>query len=99
MLSCCTRCAGNAAEKTRKLYQAKVDAINALEPAMQALSDEQLRGKTRELQGRYQDGETLDALLPEAFAVRSRCRPAMHAGRMDTHACMHACMHANRTLM
>ena len=62
--------AGNAAEKTRKLYQGKVDAINALEPAMQALSDEALRGKTKELQNRYQDGESLDALLPEAFAVR-----------------------------
>ena len=62
--------AGNAAEKTRKLYQAKVDAINALEPGMQALSDEALRGKTKQLQDRYQDGQTLDALLPEAFAVR-----------------------------
>ena len=65
--------AGNAAEKTRKLYQSKVDAINALEPSMQALSDEALRAKTKELQDRYQDGQTLDALLPEAFAVRPPC--------------------------
>ena len=71
--------AGNAAEKTRKLYQAKVAAINGLEPAMQALSDGALRGKTAELQSRYQDGESLDALLPEAFAVRAA--DACHAVR------------------
>ena len=51
---------------------------------MQALSDEQLRGKTRELQDRYQDGAKLDALLPEAFAVRSGCCPAVHAGHKET---------------
>ena len=39
---------------------------------MQALSDEALRAKTKELQDRYQDGQTLDALLPEAFAVRPK---------------------------
>jgi len=36
---------------------------------MAALSDEQLKGKTEEFKSRYQKGETLDALLPEAFAV------------------------------
>ncbi|MCX7179891.1 MAG: preprotein translocase subunit SecA, partial [Proteobacteria bacterium] len=46
-----------------------VKKINALEPALQALSDEQLRGKTDELKQRVANGETLDALLPEAFAV------------------------------
>lgn len=61
--------AGDAAAKTRKQYQAKVDAINALEPSMQALTDEQLREKTKELQNKYQDGKTLDDLLVEAFAV------------------------------
>ncbi|CAL8466787.1 g6323 [Coccomyxa elongata] len=61
--------AGDASAKTRKQYQAKVDAINALEPSMQALSDEQLRAKTKELQDKYQDGKSLDDLLVEAFAV------------------------------
>ncbi|CAK0755431.1 Protein translocase subunit SA1, chloroplastic [Coccomyxa viridis] len=60
---------GNAGEKTRKLYQAKVDAINALEPSMQALSDEHLRGKTRELQQKIAGGASLDNTLAEAFAV------------------------------
>lgn len=63
--------AGNAGEKTRKLYQAKVDAINKLEPSMQALSDEQLRGKTKELQDRVARGTSLDDVLVEAFAVWS----------------------------
>ncbi len=46
-----------------------VAQINALEPQVQALSDEQLRGKTAEFRGRLANGATLDDLLPEAFAV------------------------------
>ena len=46
-----------------------VGQVNALEPAIQALSDEQLRGKTAEFRQRLANGETLDDLLPEAFAV------------------------------
>lgn len=64
---------GDPAEKARKRFQDKVDAVNALEPAMQALSDEQLRGKTDEFKKRVAGGEELDALLPEAFAVRALC--------------------------
>ncbi|MEE0794719.1 MAG: preprotein translocase subunit SecA [Oscillospiraceae bacterium] len=45
------------------------DKIEALEPQMQALSDEKLRAKTDEFKARYQAGEDLDKLLPEAFAV------------------------------
>ncbi len=45
------------------------DKIEALEPQMQALSDEQLRAKTDEFKARYQSGEDLDSILPEAFAV------------------------------
>lgn len=56
-------------EGTRKKYQARVDQINAMEPQMQALSDEQLRSKTTELKARVANGESLDAILPEAFAV------------------------------
>ncbi len=43
--------------------------INSLEPGMEALSDEALRGKTDEFRARYAKGETLEKLLPEAFAV------------------------------
>ena len=46
-----------------------VAQVNAHEPAMQALSDEALRAKTSEFRQRHADGETLDQLLPEAFAV------------------------------
>jgi preprotein translocase subunit SecA len=47
----------------------RVVAINALEPAMKKLSDDELRGKTAELKGRLEQGATLDDILPEAFAV------------------------------
>ena len=70
--------AGNAGEKTRKLYQAKVDAINRLEPSMQALSDDQLRDKTRELQQRIAGGASLDDVLVESFAVSSH-QPVLSA--------------------
>ena len=45
------------------------DQIDALEPQMEALSDSQLCGKTQEFRDRYKNGETLDHMLPEAFAV------------------------------
>eukprot|EP00879_Flechtneria_rotunda_P030894 GHRR01033616.1.p1 GENE.GHRR01033616.1~~GHRR01033616.1.p1 ORF type:complete len:210 (-),score=24.21 GHRR01033616.1:116-703(-) len=57
------------AEKTRRQYQDRVDVINALEPAMQAMSDDQLRAKTQEFKRRVQNGQSLDSILPEAFAV------------------------------
>jgi preprotein translocase subunit SecA len=47
----------------------RVVAINALEPAMKKLSDDELRGKTAELKGKLEQGATLDDILPEAFAV------------------------------
>ncbi|WP_425806017.1 preprotein translocase subunit SecA [Desulfitobacterium sp. Sab5] len=52
-----------------KRYQKRVQVINALEPEMQALSDEQLRGKTEEFKQRLENGESIDNILPEAFAV------------------------------
>ncbi|ACL70393.1 preprotein translocase subunit SecA [Halothermothrix orenii] len=56
---------------TRELEKLQhiVDEINSLEPYMKKLSDEQLRDKTREFKERIVKGETLDELLPEAFAV------------------------------
>jgi len=52
-----------------KKYQKKVEIVNSLEPQIKALSDEQLRAKTDEFKQRLADGESLDNLLPEAFAV------------------------------
>ena len=60
---------GSRNERLLKQYRKRVVAINALEPTMVALSDEQLKAKTQEFKDRFQKGETLDALLPEAFAV------------------------------
>ena len=55
--------------KDIKRYQKKVEQINALEPQMKALTDAELQAKTPELKQRLANGETLDDLLPEAFAV------------------------------
>ncbi len=60
---------GSRNDRLVKQYAQKVQQINALEPAMQALSDEALRAKTAEFKQRYTNGETLEKLLPEAFAV------------------------------
>jgi len=55
--------------KRLKAVQALVPSINALEPETQALSDGELQAKTAEFRTRFDNGESLDALLPEAFAV------------------------------
>lgn len=55
--------------KYQKKCQPTIDRINAHEEAYQSLSDDQLRGKTQEFMARYEKGETLDDLLPEAFAT------------------------------
>ncbi len=60
---------GSANDRSLKSYQRRVPAINALEPAMEALSDDDLRGKTAAFRTRLEAGETLDDLLSEAFAV------------------------------
>jgi preprotein translocase subunit SecA len=60
---------GSANDRSLKAYQRRVPQINALEPAMQALSDDGLRAKTAEFKARVAEGTTLDDLLPEAFAV------------------------------
>ena len=60
---------GTPSDKRVKGYQPKVDAINALEPELEALSDEELRAKTDEFRDRYKNGTPVDDLLIEAFAV------------------------------
>jgi preprotein translocase subunit SecA len=60
---------GSRNERLVKQYLQKVKAINALEPAMEKLSDFDLAGKTAEFKTRLENGESLDKLLPEAFAV------------------------------
>ena len=60
---------GTHSERELKRITATVDKIEALRPTMQALSDDELRVKTREYKKRLEEGETLDDLLPEAFAT------------------------------
>lgn len=60
---------GSKNERELKRMGKSVVQINALEEEIKALSDEQLKGKTAEFRSRLEQGETLDALLPEAFAV------------------------------
>lgn len=60
---------GSRNERLLKQYRRVVEQINAMEPALEQLSDEQLRAKTDEFKARLAQGTSLDALLPEAFAV------------------------------
>ncbi|MBX3481768.1 MAG: preprotein translocase subunit SecA, partial [Caulobacter sp.] len=69
MLGFARKLFGSANDRQVKGFMAQVGKINALEPAMAALSDEQLRAKTDEFKDRLAKGETLDQLLNEAFAV------------------------------
>ncbi len=60
---------GTHSERELKRIEPIVNKIESLRPEMQALTDEELRGKTEEFKKRLQNGETLDDLLPEAYAV------------------------------
>ncbi len=60
---------GSRNDRLIKQYMQKVREINALEPQIEALSDAELKGKTEIFRERFSKGETLDSLLPEAFAV------------------------------
>jgi preprotein translocase subunit SecA len=60
---------GSRNERLLRQMNKNVAKISALEPGLKALSDDELRGKTEEFKKRFADGEALDSLLPEAFAV------------------------------
>src|ERR1700674_5027688 len=64
-----TKIFGSRNERLLKQYAQVVTEINALEPAIAALSDDELKAKTPALKERVAKGETLDAVMPEAFAV------------------------------
>src|SRR6478609_4409516 len=72
-MSFLTKIFGSRNQRLLKQYQKTVREINALEPQMEKLSDAELQAKTPEFKSRVENGETLDAILPEAFAV---CREA-----------------------
>ncbi|MEY3462177.1 MAG: hypothetical protein RLZZ03_1830, partial [Pseudomonadota bacterium] len=64
-----TKIFGSRNDRLLKTYRKTIERINALEAQYEQLTEEQLRGKTQEFKDRVSAGETLDALLPEAFAV------------------------------
>ena len=64
-----TQIFGSRNDRLLKQYRKTVEQINGLESSLEGLTDEQLRGKTEVFRQRLAAGETLDALLPEAFAV------------------------------
>lgn len=68
-VSLMTKLFGSRNDRLLKQMQKEVSKINALEPVFEALSDEELKAKTAEFKERVAQGEALDAILPEAFAV------------------------------
>jgi preprotein translocase subunit SecA len=75
---------GDTTERVLNDLYAIVDQINDLEPEFEALTNEQLRGKTDEFRRRLREGETLDDLLPEAFAaVREAARRTIEKRHYD----------------
>ena len=79
-----TKLFGSRNDRLIKQYRKTVVTINALEAEYEALSDEQLRAKTDEFRTRVEKGETLDEILPEAFAVvREGSKRAMKMRHFD----------------
>ena len=64
-----TQIFGSRNDRLLKSYRKTIERINTLEPEYEKLSDEQLRAKTQAFKDRVAAGETLDAILPESFAV------------------------------
>src|SRR3546814_566210 len=69
MVSLLKKLIGSRNDRLLKQYRRQVVRINALEAALEKLDDAQLAAKTDEFRQQYKDGKSLDALLPEAFAV------------------------------
>ncbi|MCW2476114.1 preprotein translocase subunit SecA [Candidatus Symbiopectobacterium sp. NZEC151] len=69
LTSILTKVFGSRNDRTLRRMRKVVEVISRMEPAIEALSDDELKAKTAEFRGRLEKGETLEALLPEAFAV------------------------------
>lgn len=64
-----TKVFGSRNDRTLRRMRKAVNVINGMEPAMEKLSDDELKAKTAEFRARLEKGETLESLIPEAFAV------------------------------
>src|SRR3954467_5997879 len=88
---------GTQNERELKRLRPIVSAVNALEPQIQALSDEQLRAKTVEFRERLAREETVDGLLPEAFAVvREAGRRVLNMRHFDVQLIGGAVLHKGK---
>ncbi|KHF35045.1 Protein translocase subunit SecA [Paenibacillus sp. P1XP2] len=79
MLGLVKKIFGDTNDRDVKRLMKTVDIINKLEPDFVKLTDEQLKAKTTEFRARIEKGETLDELLPEAFATVREARSAFSA--------------------
>ena len=88
---------GSRNERTVKKLRKKVDQINQLESEFEALSNDQLTAKTEEFKQRVADGETLDSLLPEAFAaVREASKRTLGMRHFDVQLIGGMVLHSGR---
>src|SRR3954463_10630357 len=88
---------GTQNERELKKIRPIVDAVNALEPPIQALTDGELREKTPELKRRVANGESLEDLLPEAFAVvREAGRRVLNMRHFDVQLIGGAVLHQGK---
>src|SRR4051794_30231423 len=88
---------GTQNDRELKRLRPLVAQINAIEPAITALSDEQLRGRTTEFKQRVANGETLDDLLVEAFAVvREAGRRVLNMRHFDVQLIGGAVLHKGK---
>lgn len=88
---------GDNNEKEIKRMRERVEQINALEPSLEGLSDVSLCAKTEEFRSRLKDGQTLDDLLPEAFAVvREASKRVLGMRHFDVQMLGGICLHEGR---
>jgi preprotein translocase subunit SecA len=94
MLGIAKKILGTENDRRLKKMRPMVDRINGLEDEFQKLTDDQLKLKTEEYKRRYNDGETLDKLLPEAFAtVREAAKRTLGQRHYDVQLIGGICMH------
>ena len=97
MLGFIKRFLGDNNDKEIARYQKVVDQINALEPQMQNLTDDKLVGHTKLFRERLANGETLDDILPEAFAVvREASRRVLGMRHFDVQIMGGMCLHEGK---
>ncbi|MGO9171621.1 MAG: preprotein translocase subunit SecA [Rhodomicrobium sp.] len=92
-----TKIFGSSNDRRLKSFNARVAPINALEPKFEALSDDELRAKTIEFRQRLANGETVDDLLPEAFAtVREAAKRTLGQRHFDVQLVGGMVLHAGK---